>query len=48
MWLIRNGVPEDTAWNLTDGERLARCVVFARFEGREYDWSTGRYKDAAP
>ncbi len=40
MWLLKNGVREEIAWELSDEERLARCIVFARFEGNEFDWNT--------
>lgn len=42
MWLVRNGVAEETAENLSNVERVARCIVFLRFEGTEWDWSRMR------
>lgn len=45
MWLIRNGVQEDIAWDLSDAERLARCIAFAGFDGNEWDWRTLRFKE---
>jgi len=48
MWLIKNGVPEQVAWHLSDGERLARCIAFARFEGQQYDFKTGTFSKVQP
>jgi hypothetical protein len=45
MWLIRNGVAEDLAWSLGRAERLARVVVFAEFEGAEFDWRRMAWKE---
>lgn len=45
MWLIRNGVNEETAWEMSAVERLARCVVFGEFEGGEFDWRRLRWKE---
>lgn len=45
MWLIRNGVDEELAWSLSRPERLARAVVFAEFEGAEYDWRAMKFKE---
>lgn len=38
MWLIRNGVAEETAWGLAPIERRARAIVFLGFEGTDWDW----------
>jgi len=43
MFLVKNGVQEDIAWNLDDAERTARCVVFAGFEDHDFDWHTMQF-----
>lgn len=45
MWLIRNGVDEETAWAMSPMERLARCVVFGQFESLDFDWKLMRWKE---
>lgn len=45
MFLIKNGVAEETAWGLSNAERLARCVTFGQFEGGEYDWHRREWKE---
>lgn len=45
LWLVKNGVPFDTAFALDDITRAAFSIVFAEFEGQEFDRKTFRYKD---
>ncbi len=46
LYLVRNGVPFDTAFSLDDTERLAFVVALGTLAGREYDWAERRWKDA--
>jgi hypothetical protein len=44
LWLVRNNVPFDVAFSLRDHERFAWCVIFARFEGSDFDFATDKWK----
>lgn len=44
LWLVKNNVPFDVAFSLPPDERLAWMVIFGRFDGGEFDWSTGSWK----
>lgn len=43
-WLVRNGVPFHTAFDIPDdfdltmSHRLAMAVAFGRFEGQVFNW----------
>lgn len=45
MALIKNGVPEEIAWELTPSERLARIVVFGQLDGGDFDWDRLKWKE---
>jgi len=38
-------VPFDIAFSLPDDERFAFAVAFGTLNGREFDWSTLRWKE---
>ncbi len=40
LWLVKNGVPYDVAFDLPEWEALAHAVVFGMFEGQEFSWVT--------
>jgi hypothetical protein len=42
--VIRNNVPFDMAWELDQAELLAYTVVFAAFDGQEFDWVRMEFK----
>lgn len=44
-WCIKNGVPFDTAHNLSEGELLAYTIKFTQFENGnlEWDWDGLRF-----
>ena len=39
LWLVKNGVPYDLAFNLDDRELLAHVIVMGGFEGCNWDWN---------
>ena len=44
LWLVKNGVPFDVAFELYDHELLAYSVIFGEFEGAEWDWKALKWK----
>lgn len=40
---MKNGVPYEVAAEMSDAERFAHSVVFAEFEGQEFDWHSLRF-----
>jgi len=46
LWLVRSGVPFDLAFGMDDITRTAYCIMFSEMEGRTFDWSSMRFKDA--
>jgi hypothetical protein len=45
LWLVRNGIPFDVAFQLDDLTRTAWCIVFSEMEGNEFDWNTMQFKE---
>ncbi|WP_424139365.1 hypothetical protein [Roseomonas chloroacetimidivorans] len=45
---MKNGVPYDRAISMSDEERFAHAVIFAGFEGTEFDWQRMRWKERKP
>jgi hypothetical protein len=45
LWLVRNGVPFDTAFQLDDATRTAFAIVFSEFEGNEFDFNRMEFKE---
>jgi hypothetical protein len=48
LYLVRNGVPFDVAFSLSESERLAWIVAFGTLDGREFDWFAMRWKETKP
>jgi hypothetical protein len=40
LWLVRNGVPFDTAFELPDDIRAGFAIVFSQFEGAKFNFNT--------
>jgi hypothetical protein len=40
LWLVKNGVPYETAFNLDDRDLLAHVIVMGGFEGNSWDWNS--------
>lgn len=45
-WLRKNGISLAEADSMSPGERLGMSVIFARFEGSDFDFEKGRWKKA--
>jgi hypothetical protein len=45
LWLVKNGVPYDKAFDLDDVERLAHAIIFGEYEGNIWDWSAMRWRN---
>jgi hypothetical protein len=44
LWLVKNGVPYDIAFDLDDMDLLAHVIVMGGFEGLEWSWNGGGWK----
>jgi len=44
LWLVKNGVPYDVAFNMGEADILAHMIVFASFEGTNFDWRRMRWE----
>jgi hypothetical protein len=44
LWLVKNGVPYDVAFDLDDTDLLAHVIVMGEYEGSEWSWSDMRWK----
>lgn len=47
MWLVRNGVPFDVAFQLDDNTRTAFAIIFSGFEGAKFNWNRMVFEDPA-
>lgn len=45
LWLVKNGVPFDTAFQLDEVTRAGFCIIFAGFEGAKFNWNTMAFED---
>lgn len=45
LFLTKNGVPWEVANGLDDAERAAFVVIVAEFDGGQFDWNTGQWKE---
>ena len=45
LWLIKNGIPYDVAFGLSDERRTAWAIVFSEFEGGKFDWLNWQWKE---
>jgi hypothetical protein len=44
LWLVKNGVPYDKAFNLDDIDLMAHWIVMGELEGGVWDWQNGRWE----
>lgn len=45
LWLVKNGVPFETAFRMDEIERVAWCITFGEFEGGTFDWATRAWEE---
>ncbi|WP_155404644.1 hypothetical protein [Enterobacter ludwigii] len=45
LWLVRNGIPFDVAFSLSDSRRQWMAIKFSEFNGAEYDLDTMTFKE---
>jgi len=45
LWLVRQNVPFDVAFQLDDVTRAAWCIVMSEFEGAKFDWDRMTWKE---
>jgi hypothetical protein len=47
LFLIKNGISEQTAVNLTDAERAAYCIIFSEITtGRKFNFMSNSFEDS--
>lgn len=46
LYLLSRGVPFDVAFSLPVEDRIAWIVALGTIDGREFDWSAMRWKEA--
>lgn len=46
LFLIRNGISENTAFALDDVTRAAFCIICAELDGQVFDRKKMRFKEA--
>jgi hypothetical protein len=44
LYLVRNGVPFDVAFTLSEADRLAYVVALGTLDGRVFDWQAMCWK----
>jgi hypothetical protein len=44
LWLVKNGVPYETALALEERELIAHYIVMGEHEGGTWDWGTNDWK----
>lgn len=42
---MKNGIDINLALQLSDEKRAAFCIVFAQYEGAEFDWNSFMFKE---
>jgi hypothetical protein len=45
LWLVKNGIPFDVAFNLDDATRAAWSIIFSEFEGAQFNWQDMRFEE---
>lgn len=45
LWLVKNGVPFETAFRMDEIERVAWCITFGEFEGGTFDWGARAWEE---
>lgn len=43
LYLVKNGVEWNEAWNMTAEQRKACYIVMAELNGEKYNWDEGRF-----
>lgn len=44
LWLVKNGVPFDVAFQLDDVTRAAWCITFSEMDGARFNWSSIKFE----
>lgn len=42
---MKQGIPFDVAFSLSNNERVAWLIICGEIDGGEFDWSTGNWRD---
>lgn len=45
LWLVKNGVPFDVAFELDEIQRTGWCIIFSEMEGAKFNFHTMQYED---
>ena len=45
LWLVKNGVPYDVAFNLDYPDLLAHWIVLGEFENGDWSWESMSWKE---
>lgn len=45
LWLVKNGIPFDVAFSLSDTHRAAWCIVFSELGGRKFNWTSMAFEE---
>jgi hypothetical protein len=45
LWLVKNGVPFDTAFALDDITRTGWCIIFSEMDGATFNFHTMQYDE---
>ena len=45
LWLVKNGIPFDVAFQLDDVTRAAWSIAFSEMEGAKFDWAAMRFRE---
>jgi hypothetical protein len=43
LWLVKNGIPFDVAFQLDDLTRTAWSIVFSEMAGNQFDWNSMKF-----
>lgn len=44
LWLVKNGIPFDLAFQLDEVTRIGWCIVFSEMEGATFNWQSMRFE----
>ena len=45
LWLVKNGVPFDVAFQLDDVTRAGFSIIFSEMEGAKFDFNMMQFKE---
>jgi hypothetical protein len=48
LWLVKNGVPYDVAFDLDADDLLAHTIVMGEFEGSKWSWDDMAWEKRQP